>query len=185
LLRGRRYLMTVRGRQGFVEAYRAFKIRVGRKSTTPGCSRSEKKCGSFCVKVDGDRSVGTRSRLAWISVKVRVKNVPHKFILGLSSAWGCSAFLHVFSPVDVFRDAYKPFRYSVVSLYFPCLSSAVPAISRLHGILSRTPTCVVLAQILMELMNMSKRRPRTTLPWPQTQRSRRPTTVPTVDGSTC
>ena len=68
--------MTVRGRKGFVEAYRAFKISVGRKSTTPGCSRSEKKGGSFCVKVDGDRSVATRSRLAWISVKVRVKIHP-------------------------------------------------------------------------------------------------------------
>jgi len=74
-LRGRRYLMTVRGRKGFVEAYRAFKNNVGRTDATPGRVRVEKKDGGSGVQVDGDRLVATRAQLAWISVKVRVH--PH------------------------------------------------------------------------------------------------------------
>jgi len=74
-LRGRRYLMTVRGRKGFVEAFRAFKNNVGRTDATPSRLRVEKKDGGFGVQVYGDRLVATRAHLAWISVKVRVH--PH------------------------------------------------------------------------------------------------------------
>ena len=71
-LRGRRYFMTVRGRKGFVEAYRAFKNTVGRTHTSPGRARVAKKTGGSGVEVDGDRLVATRAQLAWISVKVRM-----------------------------------------------------------------------------------------------------------------
>jgi len=71
-LRGRRYLMTVRGRKEFVEAYRAFKNNVGRTSPSPGRARVENMTGGSCVHVGGDRLVATRAQLACISVKVRV-----------------------------------------------------------------------------------------------------------------
>ena len=81
---GRRYLMTVRGRKGFVEAYRAFKNKVGRTAATPGRVRLEKKDGGTGVQVDADRLVATRAQLAWISVKVHFHSHPYTGkILGL------------------------------------------------------------------------------------------------------
>jgi len=62
--------MTVRGRKGFVEAYRAFKKNSCRTDATPGRVRVEKKDGGSGVQVDGDRLVATRS------VKVRVHPQP-------------------------------------------------------------------------------------------------------------
>ena len=75
-LRGRRYSKTVRGRKGFVEAFRAFKNNVGRTDATPGRVRVEKKDGGSGVQVDGDQLVATRAQLACISVKVCVHPQP-------------------------------------------------------------------------------------------------------------
>jgi len=81
-LRGRRYLMTVRGRGGFLEAFRVFKTMVSCASDPEeslGEEREEAGEGAENAAIDeGDQTVvvAWRAQLAWMSAKVRTWAYP-------------------------------------------------------------------------------------------------------------
>ena len=89
-LRGRRYMMTVRGRKGFLQAFRVFKHTV--RATNSAADDAETGDAAVADQAADDGNVvhAWRAQLAWISAKVRVRHALRQQLVASALARVCA-----------------------------------------------------------------------------------------------
>lgn len=75
-LNGRRYLMTVRGRKGFIEAFRVFKSIVSKRRDAEDETDADNDNATSADEGDGNVLPAWRAQVAWVSAKVRLDHHP-------------------------------------------------------------------------------------------------------------